>query len=63
MLKRKLFLCFTGPKSDLELCSVGTQTFQRHDLGQPGFHAPPAFVVAGLGLVTDLQRPLERRRA
>jgi hypothetical protein len=46
---------------DLKFRLIGTQTIQPHNLGQPAFHPPPPFLMAMLGLVADLQRPLECR--
>src|ERR1035437_1052312 len=60
MLKEQLLFCFSGTQSDMEICPVGAQRFQRNDLGQRSLHTPCPFFVAALGLVTDLQRPLER---
>src|ERR1035441_5976149 len=61
MLKGQLLLCSVGAQRDMEVCSVGAQRFQRHDLCQRRFHTSPPFFVAALGVVTDLQRLLERR--
>src|ERR1017187_9355206 len=59
VFKRKALRRPARSQHDLKLRLIGTQTIQPHNLGQPAFHPPPPFVMTALGLVANLQRPLE----
>ena len=63
MLKWQMFLCFARPQRDVDLCPVGAQRFEGHDLGKSVLNMLSSFIVTGLSLVTDLQRSLKRRSA